>query len=385
MDILYDIGNFFTKKGVFYILNQLKDQSNDSRRKSFIVNVCYWAIIAAIIYLGVKYALPVLFPFLAGGAIAWFLNKPINNLSAKTPIPRSIISVAVVLLFYAAFVILIIFIIAKAAAGANDGVSSLSDYLLDSVLPTLEDLLIRAKQFLADLHINVGGDNFASLSESVKSGVLSLSSVILEEVANVAAKIPSFFANIVITIIVTVFFSVDFDNIKRFVLRQLPEKGRSFVYETKAFFKDILLKYAGAYLLIMFITFLELLAGFSILRISHALPIAAVTAVVDILPVLGTGTVLIPWAVVSIIMGNWFRGIGLLVLYGVITVIRNIMEPRLVGKQIGLHPLVTFFGIIIGIRLFGITGMIGVPLSFAFIRYLNERGVIHVFQTEEAE
>lgn len=363
-------------------MNQSEEQNVYSRRKTFIVNVCYWVIIAAAVYLGIKYALPVLFPFLAGGAVAWLLNKPIHSLSEKSHIPRNIVSIVMVLFFYFAVVILIVFIVAKAVSGISSGVSSLSDYIIDTALPTLEDLIVQAKQFLAELHIEIGSENLSSLSDSVKSGVLSLSSVILETLANAATKIPSFFADIVITIIVTVFFSIDFGKIKDFLLRQLSEKGRIFVQETKSFFADKLLKYVGAYAMIMLITFLELLIGFTILGISHALPIAAVTAVVDILPVLGTGTVLIPWAIISMITGNWSRGIGLLILYGVIAVIRNIIEPKLVGKQIGLHPLVTFFGIIIGMKLFGIVGMIGVPLSFAFINHLSEKGVIHVFKTE---
>ena len=112
--------------------------------------------------------------------------------------------------------------------------------------------------------------------------------------------------------------------------RQVKEKG-----------VDGIFKFGRAYAILLSITFVELLIGFSLLRVDYALRSALLTAMVDSLPVLGTGTVLIPWAAAMLILGNCPLGIGLLMLYAIITVVRQMLEPRVVGKQIGLYPLVT--------------------------------------------
>ena len=102
---------------------------------------------------------------------------------------------------------------------------------------------------------------------------------------------------------------------------------------------DTLLKFARAYAILLGLTFVELSIGLSLLGIKNAILIALGTAVVDILPVLGTGTILIPWALYQLFSGSVGQGIGLLAIYGIITVVRQALEPRVVGRQIGLYPL----------------------------------------------
>ena len=127
--------------------------------------------------------------------------------------------------------------------------------------------------------------------------------------------------------------------------------------EIRAFSSNILGKYLKAYALIMLITFTEMAVGLSILGVNGAIPIAAFTAVVDVLPVLGTGGIVIPWGLFNLVRGNLFLGFGLLVLYVVITFIRQAVEPRLVGQQIGLHPIVVLC-MYAGLKLFGVVGVV---------------------------
>jgi len=105
--------------------------------------------------------------------------------------------------------------------------------------------------------------------------------------------------------------------------------------------------------------------------------IAAFTAVVDILPVLGTGLVLIPWALFHLIKGNLSLGLGLVLIYVVITVIRNVLEPKLVGQQIGLHPIVMLLCMYAGVRIFGVIGLFILPFSILVIKYLYDHGKLH--------
>ncbi len=107
--------------------------------------------------------------------------------------------------------------------------------------------------------------------------------------------------------------------------------------------------------------------GFSFLRIENSFGAALLVAVLDILPVLGTGAVLIPWAIIALLQGNTAFGVIMAVLYLIITIVRNIIEPRLVGRQMKLHPALTFAAMLVGLRIFGVIGLFGLPLCFAFL------------------
>ena len=180
----------------------------------------------------------------------------------------------------------------------------------------------------------------------------------------------------VILIIATIFISIDFQMIKKYILSYIPEKGMKILHEFVPYFGRTVPKCIVSYILIFMLTCFELWVGFSLLRLSNAFLLALLIAVLDILPVLGTGTILIPWAILSFIRGNFFLGIGLVVLYVVITVIRNVVEPRLVGKQMELHPVVTFASMLIGLHFFGILGLFGMPLFVSFLAQLSKKEII---------
>ncbi len=153
----------------------------------------------------------------------------------------------------------------------------------------------------------------------------------------------------------------------------IPEKRRGLLEEIQTLLGEIGAKYIKAYALLMFITFVELAVGLSILGVPGALAIAALTAMVDILPVLGTGGIIIPWGVFHLVKGNLRLGLGLLVLYVVVTVIRQVLEPKVVGQQIGLHPIVVLMCMYVGLRLFGVIGLFVLPFSILILRYLYDQ------------
>ena len=126
----------------------------------------------------------------------------------------------------------------------------------------------------------------------------------------------------------------------------------------------------------MFIIFAELTVGFISLRIEYAGILALIVALIDMLPILGVGTVLIPWGIADIIMGEYALGAALLILYAVIALVRNLIEPRIVGKSLGLHPLATLMSMYIGLKLFGFAGMIMVPIAVMIFVQLVRWGYI---------
>ena len=124
----------------------------------------------------------------------------------------------------------------------------------------------------------------------------------------------------------------------------------------------ILKKYILSYSLIMLITYLTLLGGFLLLGVDHAPIIALFIAALDILPILGVGTVLVPWSIFELVMGNRFLGIGLIILFVVNAIIRQLTEPKIVGKSLNMHPIITLMMIYVGYALFGFLGMIILPI-----------------------
>ncbi len=155
-------------------------------------------------------------------------------------------------------------------------------------------------------------------------------------------------------------------------MRQIPSKTREQIFKVKAKTIDVLFSFLKAYGILMSLTFAELLIGFLLLRIENAFLIALATSLIDILPILGTGTVLIPWGIVLLIIGNIPVGIGIIVLYLIITVVRQTLEPKVVGRQIGLYPLVTLICMFVGGSLFGIVGLFGFPICVTVIVKLCE-------------
>ena len=105
-------------------------------------------------------------------------------------------------------------------------------------------------------------------------------------------------------------------------------------------------------------------------------------AVFDILPIVGSGTVLLPWTIISFIQGNIHNGIRILLLYIVVTIVRNIVEPKIVGQQVGLHPLITLLSMVLGTSIFGGIGVLCLPVAVAVAKQLNDDGVIHIIKKE---
>ena len=171
----------------------------------------------------------------------------------------------------------------------------------------------------------------------------------------------------------------DYDYVVEFVHKNTTPKITNLIENIKDIVSNSIFKLGKSYLLLMTITFAELCLGFWIIGIDSPVSVAAIVAIVDIMPVLGTGTVVIPWGIICILLGNIWQGIALLALYLVITVVRNFLEPKIIGDQVGIHPLLTLLAIFIGLKLFGVVGVIACPVTLIVIIGLQRRGILTFF------
>jgi sporulation integral membrane protein YtvI len=198
----------------------------------------------------------------------------------------------------------------------------------------------------------------------------SLSKWVLDWAGNLLAFVPNLLMFLLTTLLSSYFFAIEDAKITALLHRHLPEqwrrKGSSLWKRLKVSLKG----YCKAQLYLSGVSLLLSFAGLLILGKSPLLSIPI--AFIDALPVFGAGAVLIPWGIVSLLQGSSFAGWGLLVLYGLISVTRTVLEPRFLGRQIGLHPLLTLLALYAGFRLFGFWGMLLLPVGVMLLKQLYD-------------
>ncbi len=206
---------------------------------------------------------------------------------------------------------------------------------------------------------------FESIRASLGTAVSDISVRALSRLSGFAAGIPGFVVELVFSVISSFFFISDYENILRILKSRLPKRAVGIMSDLRDKFFVTVLKYLRSYALIMLITFSELFLGLSVIRTENAAVYALIISLLDIMPVIGTGAVMIPWGVIELLRGGLAHGIGLIVIWAAITVIRNIIEPKIVGRQVGLHPLLTLIAMFVGTKLFGFFGLIVLPIGLS--------------------
>ena len=358
-------------------------QHRIEKQRRFIIHFFYWAIIAICILLVLKYAGPILVPFFIAYLIAFALHKPIDYVHAKTHIKRPLISIVFVLLFYCLIGTILAVCSMRIFSSVKDFFFEVPFFFKTTLIPFLQEVFDWLEQFCSTFDpsiLSILNESTSSIMDMVGNLAATISSSAISIVSNIAAGVPGVFMKTIITLIVTVFMTIDFHPVTEFALRQIPEKQRISLLEGKSYLTETLIKCLKSYTIIIFMTFLELFIGLTLLGIPNASLIAVIIAIIDILPVLGTGGILIPWAIISAVLGNIPLALGIVVLYLVITIIRNIIEPKLVGHQVGLHPVVTLASMLLGLNFCGIIGLFGFPITLSLIMNLNKRGIIHIFK-----
>lgn len=184
----------------------------------------------------------------------------------------------------------------------------------------------------------------------------------------------------VTTVLAVYFTSLRYPEVLAFLKRQLPASWQGRCRAAARCFRSTILKWLRSEAILLTVTFVILLAGFWWMDMDYALLAAVFTALVDALPVLGTGTVLIPWAAGLLVLGDTGRGLGLLVLYAAATLCHSLLEPRLLAGQAGLPPLSALLAMYVGFRLMGVGGMVVLPILLLLVKQLSDAGVLRLWR-----
>lgn len=373
------------------------------KRRATLINVAYYTVIVALFYLFMKYAFGLVAPFLVALAIAILLQKPLRIISEKTKIKKNILGAAAVLLIISVIIALIVLVgyrlfvefkgfgeyIMSKISDLPALTRSAEEWILArlTVLPdSLEKTVADSVTGIVDRILLVSQEETAGMTQTSESGFdLSFLATPLGGLLSTAKQIPVVFAGIFMGIIACFFITCDYDKFRLLISENISREHEIAIVKTRRILGDILGKMLKSYATLIFITFCEVSIGLNILKLigvyggGYILVISIITAIVDILPVLGTGTILIPWAIFNLFTGNIGLGIGLVVLYILITVIRQVIEPRLVAMNVGLHPAITLFGMYLGVQVFGFFGIFILPITFVLVKALNDEGIIHLW------
>lgn len=351
-------------------------------RKNFIIDFVYWGLMLGLGFIALKFTTQYLMPFVIGFIIS-FLLKPIIMRITKKLGDKKWISLLVIVVFYTVFAISMFWLFVGIFTSVQKFAKTLPGFYQNTLYPALEQVLEYFSRFMENLNPNVMDlldDVAGSLFESLDSIVKTVSGGALNGLTKVVSAVPSLLISVLVAIISSFFFTIDYQTVVRKPLSYIPKKQRTLILDVKDGLVSVLGKYARAYAILMTLTFIELSIGFFILKVKNPIGLAALIAAVDILPVLGTGGVVLPWIVIEAITGNTSLAIGLAVLYGIITLIRNILEPKIIGDSIGLHPLLTLASIFVGVKLFGFIGLIALPVGITILKTLHEDGKIEIFK-----
>lgn len=358
-------------------------ESQYNKKKNFIVNTIYFFLIAILAYAFFKYAIDLISPFILAFLIAYILKKPARLISAKFKIPPKFVSVILVLIFYSTIGVLFSLIGLKLFSTITSIISRLPSMYENQLEPFLtttfdgvEQAIYRLDPALVEI-LNEGFDQFVS---SLGENVTQLSLSIVGSLSGIASLLPGFLIKIMLMIISTFFIASDYNMLSNSISRQFSKGNNEIIQTIKHYIINTLFVVVRSYALIMTITFIELSIGLSIIGISNAVLIALIIAIFDILPVLGTGGIMIPWIIITFFQGDYRIALGLLVVYIIVTIIRNIIEPKIVGGQLGLHPVVALMSMFVGVNLIGVIGLFGFPITLSLLKHLNDTGTIKLFK-----
>ena len=350
------------------------------KKLAYIFLVSFGIILAACLFF--KYILKVVLPFIIAFVVVSMIRPIIDKICRKTKASKSFVTIFVISISTVIALALIVFIFSAMVEQVGSIFQSIVDSLSSDTnyVAKLFDFISRIEAKIPFIKSITNESMYTLVTEMITDGVKSLSLSLTSYVARVVAELPRIMITVIVVLLSLYYFAKDYEKIGKKIVCLLPNSIGERAPKIK---NDIILvvsKFVKSYLLLILITFAQLFAGFLILGIKNSFVLAVIISFVDILPVLGAGTVLAPWAIILMISGQTKLAIGLLVMFIVIYVVRQYLEPRIISAQMEVHPLITLFAMYAGLKLAGILGLVFAPLVAFVVKtvyksYKNEKTV----------
>ena len=352
-------------------------QMHENRYIDILLKLIYLLLIGGAVWLFFKYAFGWTIPLIIAYLLSRLILRPVEYLSVKWKMNRKAATILCTLLAVSAFCWGIFFLVSNLV---REGLLLARD--LPLYLTSIQDKISQAGQslgaLLARYHLNFFDPALLTvdgLLRQIKLPSLNLTRV-LNTVGSAASSVPSILITLVFILLGTYFMCSENQKIFGFLSYQLGPAAADLARRLRSFLYNSVGKWLRAQCILICVTFCELSLGFFIMGLPYAGLLALIIAFVDALPILGVGTALLPWAALSLLTGEFRRALTLLIIYLVVLTVRNMIEPRIVGGQLGLDPFATLLCIYFGYRIAGFGGMFIVPVVTLTLIKLQEWGYI---------
>ncbi len=353
-----------------------------TQENSFLQRALTLTICLAGIYLFFRFLLPPLLPFLLALGTSAILEPTVQRLRTTMKVRRSFAAVvltsAILLVAGSGAILLALRLgteLMEWSLQLPDAIAAFPS-VWNSALDRIEGWYASCPSFLRSALDLAAG----ALSENTTAFVGTAGSFLMDRISALAAALPSIGLFLMTTVLALYFTGISYGSILAFLKRQLPRSWQIRCRAAAQCWRSTILKWLRSELLLIFVTFLILLAGFWLIGVKYALLMAFSIALVDAFPVLGTGTILLPWALFSMLLGDVRQGLSLIMLYAAALLIHALLEPRLLAGQANLPPLAMLLAIYLGFHFLGVGGMILLPVLLLLIKQLHDAGVIKLWK-----
>lgn len=341
------------------------------------IGICATLALIALFLIG-EYLISVIVPFLIAWLMAWLTDSISARICRRVKIPRRLCAAAVLILLFFSLGGLLFWGITRFFTEIENFITGLTSeggaftQNLSELIEKIEtggSSLRIIGEFKSHERLSAFGSRLEGMISSFLKGLASDMGAKLTSVAAAAVRLlPSIILFVVISIIASFYFALDFKGINEWLACALPPKISARLPFFKEKTRSMASRYLKAYAILTALTFFEVFIGLTVIGVSYSFIMALLISLLDLLPILGVGTLLVPWSLYSFFIHDFSRGLGLLILWAAVTVIRQIAEPKIVGGTMGLHPAATLMGMYAGFRLFGIIGMLLAPAVIIAIR-----------------
>jgi sporulation integral membrane protein YtvI len=317
-------------------------------------------------------------PFLAAIVIAMFLDAPIRAMMRVFRMNR-VTSATIVCTLFTLLLFGLAYLIGAGVVSQLVELWTKVPVFLDEFNKVFKDATERTELFYNSLPADVAvqvqttlANSVATITSTIAGMIKSISSYFL----GAAKAVPNLFVAFIVFMVALYLVNYSLPILKTQFLGLFELKSRGKVEEVMGNLRSSIFGFLKAQIILSALTYLVSLLGLLILRVEYPLAIALLIIIVDVLPILGTGSVLVPWAVYVLIKGNMPLAIGLVALFLVITIFRRIAEPKILGDSIGIGALPTLVGLYIGFKLVGVVGLFLGPIVIMIYKEMRKVGLI---------
>lgn len=346
---------------------------------------CFVILIIVGLGLSLKYAIIYMYPFLLAAFLSFLINPTVGFLENTLKFPRAIATLSILIVLFAFIIGCIVLFITEIIQGTtylaekipehfHAFATYLEDFLETNIFPIYQKLASLFQTLDPEQQKTIR-DNIEQFTANIASSGTTVLQNILLKIPSVLGVLPNSFATMTVVILATFFITKDWHTLKESLQKLLPSFATESGKQVWNHLKKAFAGFVKAQFVLVTLTGVIIFFGLAILNINHALTISFIASLIDLLPYIGTGAIFIPWIGYSFLTANYQLTIGLSILYIIVIISRQILEPKLLSASIGVNPLAILAAIFLGIKLWGILGLFIAPILLVMILALYEAGI----------